>query len=142
MMISIEYRHIKEWDTEQIINLYKAGSWWKEEYDPSGIEPLIKGSYDFVIAYDRLEKRAVGMGRMISDGVSDAYIQDVVVFHDRRGEGIGRNIVTELISNARKSGISWIGLIAEGNSKDFYKPMGFTEFRGVPMLLDDREDPK
>lgn len=135
VIISIDYRHVKEWETSEIIDLYKAGSWWRDEYDHTGIGPLIRGSFDFVVAYDTILKRAVGMGRTISDGVSDAYIQDVVVFPDRRGEGIGKCIISELVKFARGSGLSWIGLIAERDTMGFYEPLGFRTFNGTPMLL-------
>lgn len=134
-IIVVEYRHVTEWDTQQIVDLYIAGLWWKDEYDPKGIAPLIKGSSDFVVAFDPEENRAVGMGRMISDGVSDGYIQDVVVLNHRRGEGIGKIIIEELIKEARKKGITWIGLIAEGDSSGFYDKLGFVDFGGKPMLF-------
>ncbi len=132
--MSIIYQHVEEWDTDQIIDLYKAGSWWRDDYDPSGIPRLISGSSDFVVAYDELEGKAVGMGRMISDGVSDGYIQDVVVFHDRRGEGIGGRIIRELLDHGREKGLNWIGLIAEKDTMSFYEPHGFHVFKGTPML--------
>lgn len=137
---SIEYRLVSEWPIDQIISLYKAGSWWKDDYDPSGIEPLIEGSFAFLIAFDISAQEAVGMGRMISDGVSDGYIQDVVVFPDRRGEGIGSEIVKELVRFGKEKGLVWIGLIAEKGSSPFYERIGFKSFKGEPMLFEDGED--
>jgi len=125
---------------DQIIDLYKAGSWWKDEYDSSGILPLIQGSFDFVIAYDVDSRKAVGMGRTISDGVSDGYIQDVVVFPDLRGKGIGRGIVKELVNHSRNKGLVWIGLIAEKDSRGFYEPLGFKVFKGTPMLFEGDDE--
>jgi ribosomal protein S18 acetylase RimI-like enzyme len=138
-MISISYQHVKEWEISDIVELYKAGSWWKDEYDPSGIHALIAGSFDFVIAFDEDLGKAVGMGRMISDGVSDAYIQDVVVLNDRRGEGIGAKITKELISRGKEAGLVWIGLIAEKGTEGFYKDLGFKRFEGDPMLYSEEE---
>ena len=40
----IEYRRIDSWNVEMIADLYRAGGWWKEEWDPEGISALIKGS--------------------------------------------------------------------------------------------------
>ena len=140
LFISIEYRHVKEWDVDQVIDLYKAGSWWKDEYDPVGIPPLIKGSFDFVIAYDTENSLAVGMGRTISDGVSDGYIQDVVVFPELRGRGIGKGIVKELVKHSRERGLVWIGLIAEKDSMGFYEPLGFKMFKGTPMLFEGDDE--
>jgi ribosomal protein S18 acetylase RimI-like enzyme len=135
----IEYIHTHEWPTTEIIDLYTAGSWWKESYDPEGIPPLLKGSFDFIIAYHKKEKKAVGMGRLVSDGVSDGYIQDLVVFPDLRGRGIGKQMVRELVNFGKSKGLVWIGLIAEEGSKEFYEKLGFKSFKGTPMLYEPEE---
>ncbi|MBN1540195.1 MAG: GNAT family N-acetyltransferase [Candidatus Thermoplasmatota archaeon] len=135
-MDDVEFIHTHEWPAEEIVELYRAGGWWKEEYRKEGISRLLSGSFDLVIAYHRLEKRAVGMGRMISDGVSDGYIQDLVVLPHLRGRGIGGRMVKELAGYARKRGLVWIGLIAEEGSTDFYRELGFKVFNGTPMIYD------
>ena len=139
MTRDIEIQHVKTWPSDEIIALYKAGSWWKDEYDPSGIPPLLEGSFDFVIAYDGKEGKAVGMGRLVSDGVSDGYVQDLVVFPDRRGEGIGSIMVKELVRYGKEKGLVWIGLIAEKGSSPFYERLGFKGFKGEPMLYEPEE---
>ncbi|MDD1665214.1 MAG: GNAT family N-acetyltransferase, partial [Methanomicrobiales archaeon] len=64
-------------------------------------------------------------GRAISDGVSDAYIQDMVVLPKYRGRGIGTAILRRILAACREHGISWIALIAEGGTGDFYRGLGF-----------------
>ena len=52
----IELLHVEEWPQDEIVELYNAGGWWKNDYDPSGIPELIKGSFDFtadVVAYEK-----------------------------------------------------------------------------------------
>jgi GNAT superfamily N-acetyltransferase len=126
---------VREWPADQVVSLYKEAGWWKEEYDPLGIPALIKGSFLFAVALKKGEDRAVGMGRVISDGVSDAYIQDVVVRGDLRGEGIGGMIVRSLLDGCRERALEWIGLIAEEGTEHFYSELGFTLFPGRPMLF-------
>ena len=65
------------------------------------------------------------MGRAISDGVSDAYIQDMVVLPEYRGRGIGGAILRRILELCREHGIRWIALIAEGGTGDFYRRLGF-----------------
>jgi ribosomal protein S18 acetylase RimI-like enzyme len=80
------------------------------------------------------------MGRALSDGVSDAYIQDLVVLPECRGKDLGTAIVSTLIARCREAGISWIALIAEPDSEEFYRPLGFARMEGhVPLI--DRGDP-
>ena len=76
------------------------------------------------------------MGRVISDGKSDAYIQDVVVRKNLRGQGIGRELVERLKQYCVDNKIEWIGLIAEPGTTKFYESMGFKELKKhVPMRL-------
>jgi len=125
---------VREWDDEDIANLYRAGGWWKEEYNPGELPHLIRGSFLFVVAVDRKTGHAVGMGRVISDGVSDGYIQDLVVLPEYRKTGIGAQIVSTLVKKCVEKGISWIGIIAEPDTEKFYLPLGFHPMEGhVPL---------
>ncbi len=131
----IEISIINEWDTDEIVELYRQGGWWKDTWSTSEIGPLIKGSFLFALAKDG-ENRAVGMGRVISDGTSDGYIQDLVVHADYRGLGIGRRILKALVEESRRKGLGWIGLIAEPGTSDFYEKEGFSTMTDhIPMVL-------
>ena len=126
---------VDTWDIDEIICLYRAGMWWKDEYDPREIPRLIKGSIVFAVAVDTRTGHAIGMGRVISDGISDGYIQDLVVLPEYRNQGVGKKIVSVLVRQCRSRGISWIALIAEPGSEMFYTPLGFEQMRGhVPMI--------
>lgn len=134
----IEIKIVDKWPDDEIVNLYKSGGWWKDHWNPSGLKYLIKGSFAFVVAVDTKSKKAVGMGRLISDGVSDAYIQDLTVLHDYRGKGIGSKIVNALIKICKEKNINWLGLIAEPDQDEFYFPLGFKTMKNyVPMKYEE-----
>ena len=126
--------------TEAVVELYRAGGWWEESPAARVIIPqMISGSFCFIVAREP-DGRIVGMGRAISDGVSDAYIQDVVVRRELRGRGIGAEIVRRLAARCAEAGLGWIGLIAEPNTQEFYVPLGFAPMVGYqPMLLRKRD---
>ncbi len=125
---------VHDWPKEQIVELYKSGGWWEEHYDPGGLDALIRGSFAFAIAMDASSGLAIGMGRAISDGVSDAWLQDIVVLDDYRNRGIGRAIIKKLLEFCQMKGLGWIGLVAEPGSKEFYEPLGFKTLPGEPMV--------
>jgi ribosomal protein S18 acetylase RimI-like enzyme len=133
-MDDIEYAVVTEVPTEAVVDLYKAGGWWHEEAAWRTVIPaMVRGSFCFLVA--RAGARYVGMGRVISDGVSDGYIQDVVVVPELRGRGVGREIVRRLTARCLEAGLSWIGLIAEPGTQAFYEPLGFGALAGyLPML--------
>ena len=104
--------------------LYRETGWWPEaELHPQSVRALVEGSTFFCIARDK--DQIVGMGRVISDGVSDAFVQDIAVTADRRGEGIATRLVATLVDLAKKRGIDWIGLIAKGGATGVYARCGF-----------------
>ena len=127
---------VRSWQEGQIVDLYRDAGWWKEEMDASRINDLIRGSFLFAVAIDISTGRAVGMGRVISDGIADAYIQDLVVHGDWRSWGVGKMILTTLLEECKFRKITWIGLIAEPGKEEFYRSLGFAPMPGhVPMLF-------
>lgn len=125
---------VKEWDIGELVGLYKAGGWWLKEHDPAHIPGLVRGSYAFAVATVGDSGPAVGMGRVISDGIADAYIQDLVVLPQWRGRGVGRMIVRALLRFCYSRNITWIALIAEPGSEDFYTGIGFVRMKDhIPL---------
>jgi len=108
-----------------IIALYKDAGWWKSEYDTDTgfLGPLVQNSGCFAGAFHK--ETMVGMARAISDRVSDAYIQDVVVLKPFRKKGLGRRMVQLIIQHLQEKGVDWIGLVGTPGTKDFYESIGF-----------------
>ncbi|MDD1676921.1 MAG: GNAT family N-acetyltransferase [Methanomicrobiales archaeon] len=126
---------VRAWNTEEIIALYQNAGWWHSGYLVTDIPRILEGSFSFVIAVDTRTGTAVGMGRILSDGVSDAYIQDLIVHSEYRRKGIGKKILLHLLSICATVKIDWIGLIAEHGAEDFYEELGFSRMGGyTPMI--------
>jgi spermidine synthase len=121
-------------DIVRLTELYRLARWWTDPDDnPEMVAGIVRGSHCFLAA--RNETAIIGMGRAISDRISDAYIQDVTVDPAFRGQGIGSRIVTKLAARLEADGIGWIGLIAERKTHPFYQPLGFSPMAdSVPML--------
>ena len=122
----------------EITLLYRLEGWWsKESDDPEMVAQIISGSHCFMIVTK--DDVTIGMGRALSDGVRDAYIQDVTVKKSYRGQGIGTQIIQKLVERFNTDGLEWIGLIAEKNSHKFYKRLGFKKMpNSVPMLKTEK----
>jgi ribosomal protein S18 acetylase RimI-like enzyme len=129
---------ITHFDRESVKKLYQQAGWWEEnDQSPDGsawIDDMVHGSFCFVGAF--LGGEMIGMGRAISDGASDAYIQDVTVLREFRGRGIGQRIIRAISENLVSRGIGWIGLVAEPGTQEFYRRLGFEVLEGFsPMRL-------
>jgi spermidine synthase len=126
---------------DETLSLYRLAGWWQSsgatDRDREQVRGIINGSHCFLVATDdaREEAPIIGMGRSISDGVSDAYIQDVAVVPAWRGRGIATEIIGRILRRLQNDAIEWIGLIAERNTKTLYQPLGFSPMAdSVPML--------
>lgn len=133
-MSEITYKIIEKADLNQLVKLYRTAGWWSEKNDNvSFLEQLVKNSFLFAGAYDG--ELLIGMGRSISDGVSDSYIQDVTVLPQYRNRGIGSQIIRTLVDELKSRGINWIGLIGEPGTEHFYQELGFNRMKDyIPML--------
>ncbi len=119
-------------DSGSVIDIYKDAGWWKDSYSPAYIPPMIQNSCCFAGAFDG--DRLIGMGRAISDGLSDAYIQDIAVLKEYRGRGIGGRIVEAIVECLKSRDIDWIALIGEPGTESFYKRLGFSRMNDyIPM---------
>jgi len=137
MLDNVQIRIVKQADTNQLMKIYKDAGWWSESndsVDPDFIQKIVQGSFCFAIAL--YKGNIIGMGRSLSDGVSDAYIQDVAVLKKYRGKGIGVLIMDEIIHHLKCHGILWIGLVSEPRAVSFYDRYGFTPMPDhVPFIL-------
>ena len=135
-----DIKFVDNWSKEDIVTLYKSAGWWKESYDPSAIKQLITGSFAFAVAVNPSSGKAIGMGRIIADGASDAYIQDLVVLPEYRGQGIGKQLVNALLDRCLSKGMTWIGLISEPGQDGFYSSIGFKTMNNhIPMIYQIEE---
>lgn len=127
--------HPEDRQLADIIALYKGAGWWagQAQETPELVRRIVAGSHCFVLAQEG--KKIVGMGRAISDGASDAYLQDVTVRPECRRRGIGAGIVRELLARLRADGLQWIGLVAGSNSHPFYRKLGFQEMPAATAML-------
>ena len=136
--VDVEIRFVEKWPEDDIVELYRVGGWWKDSYDKSVIKFLIKYSFCFAVVVDKKTKKAVGMGRVLSDGISDGYIQDLVILPYYRKKGIGKKLTKILVDYCKSKGVNWIALISEPNQEEFYKKIGFKEMKNyVPFKYEE-----
>ena len=135
------YQVVDAWPTDAVVALYESAGWWRESAAARAVVgPLIAGSFAFLVVTEG--ERTIGMGRVLSDGASDAYVQDVVVLPEHRGRGVGAEIVARLTRHCAERGIAWIGLVAEPGTTAFYERLGFRAMKDfVPMRFPTPEQP-
>lgn len=135
-MAEISLRIVSEINPAEMRELYLQAGWLRpgDNQSDADLLAIVAGSFRFAGLFDG--SSLIGMGRALSDGVSDAYIQDVTVLPHYRGRGLGRSIIELLVRQLQEAGIAWIGLIAEPGTYSFYEGLGFQILPDYqPMLL-------
>ena len=116
----VEFRSITPDDNEPVRQFLSEMGWQDRVADPEKFKKMLENTGRVVVAVDG--DRVVGFARGLCDEVSNGYISMVAVAPDRRGQGIGRELVRQLIKN--DTGITWI-LRAGHGSNGFWESVGF-----------------
>ena len=138
MGTSVKYTFIKAADeklSNDIIELYRAQGWWDKGDSLEKLSRIITGSAVFITAHEN--GILAGMARAIGDGTSDAYIQDVAVLKEKRGRGIGFELVRKTKEKLEELGYTWIGLIAQDGTFHFYEKNHFRVLQNASPMISE-----
>ena len=120
-----------DFETDEVIELYKANGWSSAE-KPEKLIPALKNSDALVTA--RIFGKLVGIGNAISDGSLVVYYPHMLVHPDHKGKGIGCSMM-ELLQKRYKSFHQQM-LTADFEAVGFYKSLGFERAgKTVPMWI-------
>ncbi|MCW2832312.1 MAG: N-acetyltransferase [Nocardioides sp.] len=125
MTIEIDAGTVPERD--ELAGLYDAVGWSAYTRDLDALERAMEGSARVVTA--RRDDRLVGLTRVVSDGVTIAYIQDILVHPDEQRSGVGRRLVTEALAPYADVRQKVLLTDDEPGQRAFYESLGFAETR-------------
>lgn len=107
---------------EDIANLRSLVGWnrMKKEYE----NPLMDSYYHIAVYSDNC---LIGYIDSVSNKVTDAYIQDLMVHPDYQHMGIATNLMNRMIEYLKGNMIFMISVIYDKKLKPFYDKFGFNE---------------
>ncbi len=118
----MRYEYNKKVEIKNIADLRESVGWpgMESEYKNPSLT-----NYYHVACYDDNDV-LIGYAEVVSNGVSDAYIQDVMVNPNYQGKGIGTELMNNCISHLKTNNIYMISVIyGEADLKEFYEKFGF-----------------
>ncbi|MGL4107567.1 GNAT family N-acetyltransferase [Clostridium sp. LP20] len=110
------------------------------DLDPDKQEEVFQNSYGTAFAFHGNE--LIGVGRVLSDGISQAAIYNIALDEKYHGLGIGKGIINALISEVKDCNII---LYTHPQTIDLYEHLGFRRMKtGMAIYqssnLDEMED--
>lgn len=116
--------------TEDLVALYDSVGWTAYTSNPEALKAGVSNSLRVVTAHSP-EGELVGLARIVGDGHTIAYLQDVLVRPDWQRSGVGRWLMREAFlpySEVRQQ----VALTDNDPSlRTFYESLGFQEIRDV-----------
>lgn len=123
MEIRYTTKLIKE---EDIYCLYDGLRW--NEFLKLNRDQLIKAmEQSYYVIYAYIGEKIIGTGRVISDGVTNAYLCGLGVAEEYRNKGTGTEISKRLVEHCKKNNLH-IQFFCEEKLVSYYKKMGFEVF--------------
>lgn len=106
---------------DAVVNLL-AGAYWQEGVPGERIQRMHLGSSAWIVAVEGNE--VVASARAVSDTAKFAYVMDVVVRADRRGQGLGEAVTRCLLDHPAVRGVQRVELHTR-DAMPLYAKLGF-----------------
>jgi ribosomal protein S18 acetylase RimI-like enzyme len=112
---------------DELVSLYDAVGWATYARDSATLHRAMQGSSR--VATARRDGQLLGLARVISDGATIAYLQDVVVRPAEQRRGLGKRLVEEAFAPFESVRQKVLLTDDEPGQRAFYESLGFAETR-------------
>lgn len=121
-MSAIVLKEYKEYKPLEVLALYKSVYWSLYVNDPDKLKKSYDNSLYTVGAY--IDDQLVGMVRVLGDGVTIVFFQDVLVHSDYQRQGIGTLLMKHVLDKYKH--VRQKALITDDSifQKTFYRSVG------------------
>lgn len=108
---------------DDVLHLYQAVGWTNYTNQPQMLEQALSHSLTTYLARDGEE--IVGLVRLVGDGFSSVFVQDLIVLPSYQRQGIGSNLMKEALIDYKDA--YQIQLVTDQTEKNlgFYRSLGF-----------------
>ena len=120
-MITIKKQEIVK--LEDVLHLYQAVGWTNYTHQPEMLEQALSHSLVIYLALDG--NAVVGLIRLVGDGFSSVFVQDLIVLPNYQRQGIGSLLMKEALKDYKDA--YQVQLVTEETERTFgfYRSMGF-----------------
>lgn len=95
-MNTIKLKKYEQYNENEILALYNSVEWINYTNNPEMLRNAFNNSLTIVGAYE--DERLIGIIRVVGDGHSIIYIQDIIVLPEYQRKGIGSLMVKEILN--------------------------------------------
>ena len=125
---------------DDVLPLYQAVGWTNYTNQPQMLEQALSHSLATYLARDG--EKIVGLVRLVGDGFSSVFVQDLIVLPSYQRQGIGSALMKQALADYKD--VYQVQLATEQTEKNlgFYRSLGFetlSSFQCTGMILVGRK---
>ena len=120
-MITIKKQEIVK--LEDVLHLYQAVGWTNYTHQSEMLEQALSHSLVIYVALDG--DAVVGLIRLIGDGFSSIFVQDLIVLPSYQRQGIGSNLMKEALADYKDAYQVQLATDESEKTLGFYRSLGF-----------------
>jgi GNAT superfamily N-acetyltransferase len=115
-----------------VIERFLGSSYWAENIPRSTVDKSIDNSLCFGLLEENLQ---IGFARVVTDRATFAYLADVFVLPDHRGQGLGKWLIECVVSHPELQGLRrW--LLGTRDAHGLYQRFGFTPLKRPEIFME------
>lgn len=125
---------------DDVLHLYQAVGWTNYTNQPQMLEQSLVHSLAIYVARDGEE--IVGVVRLIGDGFSSVFVQDLIVLPSYQRQGIGSALMKKALADYKDAYQVQLATDESEKTLGFYRSLGFetlSSFQCTGMILVDRK---
>lgn len=125
----MQIKEYTKFNFDEINKLYDAVGWTAYTDDMGSLEKGYENSLKILAAYE--DDKLLGIIRAVGDGFTVVFIQDILVFPEEQGKGIGKALIKAMLDSYPN--VRQIQLTTDIDPKTiaFYKSVGFIELSEI-----------
>ena len=125
---------------DDVLHLYQAVGWTNYTNQPQMLAQALSHSLASYVARD--DEKIVGLVRLIGDGFSSVFIQDLLVLPSYQRQGIGSSLMKQALADYKDAYQVQLATDESEKTLGFYRSLGFetlSSFQCTGMILVNRK---
>ena len=119
---NMEIKEYQTYNEQEIIDLYQSVGWTNYTSCPEMLEEAYKNSLCILGAFEK--EKLVGVVRVVGDGISIVFVQDILVLPEYQRQGVGSALMRAILK--KYASVYQVELLTDSTekSKAFYSSVG------------------
>ena len=125
---------------DDVLHLYQAVGWTNYTNQPQMLAQALTHSLSIYLARDG--EKIVGLVRLIGDGFSSVFVQDLIVLPTYQRQGIGSSLMKQALADYKDAYQVQLATDESEKTLAFYRSLGFetlSSFQCTGMIWVDRK---